>query len=473
MSYHLVIDQGTHASRAILFDHQGQLLNQAEHSVGLERLDEYKVEQDAEEILHSVESVLDQLPQHRLASTESCALTTQRSTIVAWDKISGDVLAPAISWQDRRSQWDLDRFSRYREQIRAITGLPLSAHYSAGKIRWLLQHHPQLLQAADEHRLCLGPLASYLMYHLLRQSSFCIDHCNAQRSLLFDIHQLDWSDRLLQLFEIPKQVLPTCTPVCHDYGLLKHYDIPVKCVTGDQNAALFAHGQLATGTARINLGTGAFVLCAREKPVEDTPLLNSLAMTDAEQQQYLLEGTVNGAGAALSWAQESWPVDDLFEQLPAWLEQEQQPAIFINTVGGLGSPWWSGNSRPCFLNDEEYTLSQRYVGIIESILFLLMDNLNLMRELQAIDNLEVSGGLSKLDGLCQKLSNLSKLQLIRYPQTEATARGAVWLCLEKSKNTFAVEPYDRMFYPNSDPALESRYAEFKQALQSSHNRSTI
>ncbi|MCW8957282.1 MAG: FGGY family carbohydrate kinase, partial [Gammaproteobacteria bacterium] len=423
MTYTLAIDQGTHATRAIIFDQRGAILDQSEQTIQLNRLDDDRVEQDADEILQSVLSVLNGLGKDKLAATSSCALATQRSTIVAWDKITGQALAPAISWQDRRSWQDLDQYANQSIQIKRITGLPLSAHYSVGKFRWLLAHHPAVKQAASEQRLCLGTLASYLMFHLLQQPNNCIDHCNAQRSLLFDLNQLNWSETLLELFQIPRSLLPECKPVCHDYGRLKGYDIPLRCVTGDQNAAIFAHGALAEDAALINIGTGAFILSACQKPVPDSPLLSGLAMSSRHRHQYLIEGTVNGAGAALSWAQLQWPVDNLFEQLPAWLDEQQQPAVFINTVGGLGSPWWKKTVAPYFISDEEQSLSSRYVAIIESMVFLLLDNLQRLQQLQVIQQLQLSGGLSRLDGLCQKLSDLSGLPVMRFHQPEATARG--------------------------------------------------
>lgn len=466
MPFTLAIDQGTHATRALLFDRQGSIVDRAERSIQVNRLDDSRVEQDADEILQSVRDVLASLAKDKLTETTSCALATQRSTIVAWDKISGQPLAPAISWQDRRSWQDLDQFAGQSPQIKAITGLPLSPHYSVGKFRWLLNHQPAVKQAAKEQRLYLGTLASYLLFHLLAQANHCIDHCNAQRTLLFDLRQLNWSEALTDLFQIPRQLLPECKPVCYDYGRLKDYDIPLRCVTGDQNAAIFAHGPLPATTALVNIGTGAFILGACQYPVPESPLLSGLAMTSKTRQQHLIEGTVNGAGAALSWAQQHWPVDDLFEQLPGWLDEHQQPPVFINTVGGLGSPWWKKTGAPYYIEHQDHSLAEHYVAIIESIVFLLMDNLQLLQQLQPIRQLQIGGGLSRLDGLCQKLSDLSGLPVLRFHQPEATARGAAWLATAQPEYDLIMADEHRKFLPVTNRALQHRYAEFNEAIHS-------
>lgn len=466
MPYTLAIDQGTHASRAILFDAQGTIVDRAEQTIQLNRLGDDRVEQDADEILQSVHSVLASLAKDKLAETTSCALATQRSTIVAWDKITGQALTPAISWQDRRSWQDLDQFSEHRKQIKTITGLPLSPHYSVGKFRWLLNHHTKVKQAAKEQRLCLGTLASYLMFHLLKQPNYCLDHCNAQRTLLFDLKQLDWSDTLLDLFQIPRKFLPECKPVCHDFGHLKDYGIPLRCVTGDQNAAIFAHGPLADNTALVNIGTGAFILSACQNLETESPLLGGLAISTSHEQHYLIEGTVNGAGSALSWAQQQWPVEDIFVQLPIWLDEHKQPPVFINTVGGLGSPWWKKTIAPYFLEDQKHSVAERYVAIIESIVFLLNENLLQLQQLRPIHELWISGGLSRLDGLCQKLSNLCNLPVLRFQHQEATARGAAWLARTSTKTNYSEIEYPQRFSSVTDPTLELRYAAFTKKIHS-------
>lgn len=450
----LVIDQGTHASRAMLFSPQGEILSTSEYPVKLIKKDLLCIEQNPEEILQSVIAAIKDILDKSSNSIECCALATQRSTMLAWDRTSRQSLYPALNWQDRRSENDLQQFKQKTQQIQKITGLPLSPHYGAGKFRWLLNHLKE-----QQSSLSLGPLVSYLLCHLTAEQHFLVDHSNAQRTLLFDLQTLDWSDELLELFNINKTLLPLCKPVQHHYGNLLDTGIPITSVSGDQNAALFSEGKIPDKTAIINLGTGAFILHTSNKLHDEHKLLQGIARSNGHTE-YLLEGTVNGAGAALSWASQQWPVADLFTQLPAWLDSIQQPPIFINSIGGLGSPWWLSEIEPGFINTGKQTsIEQRYVAIIESIVFLIQHNLEQLANHFDIRTLRVSGGLSQLDGLCQKLANLSGCQVERMAETEATARGAAWLAANCPQD-WPVQPPARIFKPAPGDNFYKRYQYF-------------
>lgn len=453
----LVIDQGTHATRALLFSPQGEILAHAEQPVTLQRIDHEQVEQDAEEILSSVYNVLQRIG--NMPPDTICSLTTQRSTTLAWNNTTGTALCPALSWQDRRAHTDLQQFTEHAAYIKTITGLPLSAHYGAGKLRWLLAHNANVQHAARINNLCMGPLASFLLWHLLGDNRFCVDASNAHRMLLLDLYSADWNDELLQMFQIGKKYLPACLPLQHHYGFLQPYNLPITTVCGDQTAAFHGLGPLPDGTAAVNIGTGAFILAACDRVITNTPLLCGIRAGG-----WLLEGTVNGAGSALDWAQQQWPVENLFEQLPQWLNTEISPPVFINTVGGLGSPWWSDGGTPHFIGDKAITLAARHVAIIESMVFLLQHNLHAMQQHLAIHTLLISGGLSRLDGLCQKLANLTGCRVMRVEQFETTARGAAWLAAGQPAEWFNLPAANQMFNPLPDPGLQSRFAIFDTAL---------
>lgn len=463
MSYILVLDQGTHASRAIVFSLAGDIIEQTQTSVSLQQINQQIIEQDASELLESLIHCIKQLKQSTLKKITLCSLCTQRSTIVAWHKQSGDALGPAISWQDRRSDADLLQFKNRQDLIKQITGLPLSAHYGSGKIRWLLKHNKKVNQALIKNNLIIAPLASFLLFNLLKNKPYLIDHSNAHRSLLFDLNTLDWSKNLLTLFDIPAAILPTCVPVLHEYGNLACADIPVTAVCGDQSAAFFSQGQVKPNSAVINIGTGAFILAPSKHLTNPADLLAGIACSDSNTQTYLLEGTVNGAGSALSWAQKIYPIENLFDCLAEWLGQVSSPPIFINTIGGLGSPWWISCIDAHFIDDEESTLAERYVAIIESIAFLIQHNLLHMQNAITLETLSISGGLSRLDALCQKISDLSQLSVARSSNTEGSASGGAWLAAGcpsewQQKNT------SRVFLPNENPALIQRFHKFSEAL---------
>jgi len=434
----LVIDQGSHASRVALFSKTGEQIYLKSHAISTHSTTSKQpvYEQDAQEILHSILSLLNNIPDNLSAKIKCAGLCTQRSTIVAWHKMSGKPLSPAISWRDTRSQPLINNLSTQAKKIRKISGLPLSAHYSAGKIHWLLNNCPEVKLAAKDRQLCIAPLASYLLFHLLNEKPCIVDHSNAQRSQLFNSQRLNWSSELLQLFQIDPHILPDCVPVIYHYGHLHLNNIALRAVVGDQNAALYAYPALAENTALVNIGTGAFVLSpAPGQNDENLKLLHTLSSSDEKEVHFVTEGTVNGAGAALSWAQENDPVniisahtvskDNLFTQLPDWLKQIKSPPVFINTIAGLGSPWWCNAGEPEFIGEGKHLQANRYVAIIESIVFLIVKNIQQLNAQP--DTLYLSGGLSQLDTLCQKLADLSQITVQRFNTTEATARGCAWL----------------------------------------------
>ena len=461
MDYILAIDQGTHASRALLFDAHGEQI--AEHlvSIALKRSAPDRAEQDPDEILASVREAIAQtiqaLPPAERSNIRACGLTTQRSTVLAW-QANGAPLSAAISWQDTRGAPLVASLQTHATDIREQSGLPLSAHYGASKLHWL----HQLL--ADEPQLRFGPLASFLLYHLTG-SGHAIDHSNAQRMQLMDIGSLNWSRQLADRFELPLEGLPECRPVISDYGRLVDYDIPVTAVCGDQNAAWHSNSADAQGCALINIGSGAFVLAAHPAGDDVPELLNSVSVSDSQGADWLLEGTVNGAGNALQWLAEQYNIDDLPEQLPEWLAQISNPPLFLNSVGGLGSPWWRQLPTPLFVPDDA-TLSkaERAVAVVESIVFLLQCNLERMMRHTTIECLRVSGGLSQLDDLCQKLANLSGLPVERCDDPEASARGIAWLAAGQPTNWLVPEDIPR-FLPQPDTPLQDRYRGFIDLLQ--------
>ena len=466
MEYTLVIDQGTHASRAILFDEAGQAIEQHSQNIDLRRIDHERVEQDAEDILQSVLDVIQRLDKQRLEKTARCAIATQRSTLVAWHRQTGQALYPAISWQDRRGHRQTEQLADHQQTIHNISGLPLSPHYGASKMHWLLQHVSAVKQAQQAQQCCIAPLASFLLHRLVADRPCLSDYSNAHRSQLFDIRKLKWSDKLMQLFGVPGDLLADCRPVISDYGELGINNIPVTAMCGDQTAALYAGGTMTTDSALINMGTGAFILRPMTSAITDTALLCSMGKSDPYHVDYLLEGTVNGAGAALDRAQQDLPVDHLHEQLAHWLQQDYAHIpLFINAVGGLGSPWWNSQATPHFMHDENSSRAEKTVAIVESIAFLLWDNIQVMKNISALNTLYVSGGLSRLDGLCQLLASLSQLPVHRFEHSEATASGAAWLALNCPDNWPRAQ-IDRVFQPEHRPALEQRYREFNSYISS-------
>ena len=461
MGYVLAIDQGTHASRALLFDGRGRQLGGHWVPVALRRPRAQRAEQDGEEIVASVRAavaeVIRTLPPARRGQIRACGLSTQRSTVLAW-RADGTPLSAVIGWQDTRGAPLVDALQAHAAEIRARSGLPLSAHYGASKLHWL-QH-----RLAGESSLRLGPLAAFLLRRLTG-AGHVVDHSNAQRMQLLDVERLDWSPRLAGWFGVSCEGLPACRPVLDDYGVLAGHGIPLTAVCGDQNAAWHGSGADGRGCALVNLGSGAFVLAAQGAGGEAPELLRSLSVSDATGAEWLLEGTVNGAGSALQWLAQREGVDDLIARLPDWLQRVTDAPLFLNTVGGLGSPWWRRGGEPSFHPDDaRHGCAERAVAVVESIVFLLQCNLQRMSRHATITRLRVSGGLSRLDGLCQKLADLSGLPVERCEVGEASARGVAWLAAGRPAGWHLPEASSR-FVPAADAPLQNRYRRFVELLR--------
>ena len=208
---YLALDQGGHASRALVFDAQGRPLARSLRTVGVFHPQPDWVEQDPEELVRSLQDAMREVCVELGAAAADIAaagLATQRSSIVCWDPVSGAALSPVLSWQDRRASEWLTRFTPHAEAIHRTTGLMLSAHYGASKLRWCLDHLPAVAQAAADGRLACGPLASFLVFRLTTERTFAADPANAARTLLYSLRTRDWDDGLLHLFDIPRAVLP-------------------------------------------------------------------------------------------------------------------------------------------------------------------------------------------------------------------------------------------------------------------------
>ncbi|MBI5783327.1 MAG: glycerol kinase, partial [Gammaproteobacteria bacterium] len=292
---YLCLDQGGHASRALVFDRRGVLQASALREVDVREPRPGWVEQDPEELVASLQAVIAKALVSLGARADqigSAGIATQRSSMVCWDRHTGEALSPVISWQDRRAQQWLNQFSAHTLEVHQRTGLRLSPHYGVSKMRWCLDHLPAVAAAQREGRLAMGPLASFLLFRLLEEKPLLADPANAARTLLWNLHAMDWDPWLLELFGIPSQMLPHCVPTRHAFGTLRVNDrqIPLTIATGDQSAALCALGVPQPATAYINLGTGAFIQRASDQAPPADGLLAGMVYRDAKRVLCVLEG---------------------------------------------------------------------------------------------------------------------------------------------------------------------------------------
>ncbi|MBK8739450.1 MAG: hypothetical protein IPM02_07845 [Betaproteobacteria bacterium] len=342
----LAIDQGTHASRALVFDGAGRVLASGTAPVAITTPQPDWVEQDGEEIVASVHAAAAQALAGlgaRRQDVVAAGLSSQRSSVICWDRVSGRPLSPIFSWQDRRAHAWIEELAPHGDAVHRKTGLFLSPHYGATKLRWALDHLGPVQAALAAGTLCWGPMASFLVFRLCRERPFLADPQCAARTQLWNLHTFDWDPELLALFGLPAGFLPRSVPTCCKWGTLDIADggIPLTAVNGDQSAAVFAFGWPEGDSAYINIGTSAFVQRALTGFPGHVPrLLTGIILDDGVTRMYMVEGNVNGAGTALAWAAGELGIADLTERLAGWLARPGEPPLFLNGIAGLGGPFW-------------------------------------------------------------------------------------------------------------------------------------
>lgn len=472
---YLCIDQGGHASRAIIFNHNGEIVSSAYCDVETQHPAKNFVELNANDVIESINSSIKQVLVKigdKKKHIVYAGLATQRSNIVCWNKNTGEALSPIISWQDRRNSEWLEQFDDKNEYIHKKTGLFLSPHYGASKLRWCIDHIAEVKQALNNNTLVFGPMASFISYHLTKEKFLLADPVNASRTQLWSLKSHNWDNELLELFDIPLSALPHCVPSIHYYGTLDlngldeldALNIPLRLVTGDQSAAMYAYGHLQPDTAYVNTGTGAF-LSRSSGPLAlySRRLLTSLIFRDSElkggsQNHFVLEGTVNGAGSAIEWLANQYPDTAIFKHLPEWLDEIAAPPLFLNAVSGLAAPFWRPNLISKF--DRQATVAEKSVAIIESIIFLLQTCLDEMCKLSSPpEQIQISGGFASLDVLSQRLADLSGLPVYRPTDCEATARGTAYL-LAGQPHHWPEEDAGDWFKPEENSELKKRYVKW-------------
>jgi glycerol kinase len=483
---YLALDQGGSSSRAVLFDALGREVAAAHVPVATQRPDAERVEHNAEELVQSLLTAARDACESPLAAGRpivAAGLATQRSTIVCWDRNNGAALSPALSWQDRRNaRWLEQHLGNQSAWVRELTGLPLSPHYGASKLRWCLDELAPVRLALRDGRLAAGPLASFLLHRLCTERPVVVDPANASRTLLHDPATLDWSPPLLQAFGIPDGVLPRCVGTQHEFGtlLLGERRVPLRACSGDQSAAIYALGPPAATTAFVNVGTGAFVQRvlrgANAKPPRG--LLHSVLHADTDPLSgvtYSHEGTVNGAGSAIDWLGHQTGLDttralgSLANRDPATV-----PLLFMNGVGGLGAPYWQADFPIEFIPvperaDATTSGLDQLAALVESIVFLIAINLELMQRSAPLQKIIITGGLASCDYLCRTLAEVTDMPVARPALREASARGIAFLAAGQPQAWQPV-PIERVFAPSGARSCTHRLQLWRAAVEARLSR---
>lgn len=436
MSAALVLDIGTHSVRAAWLD-SGRIEALATRKITLTRKSNACVEQSPEEILAAVKACLKEIASSVQEPVEM-AIACQRSSVLAWSTETGAALSSVLSWQDTRAKSVLNGFTSAQTAIvEHKTGLKLSPHYGASKIAYLQRK-------VTQQDCILGPLSSWICRQLLLNELSLCDESMAARTLLWNSLSRDWDTELASIFQVDISRLPQLCPVRFDFGELNWRDLgfskPVKlaAVLGDQGAAYhYVRHKFSKRATLINLGTGAFVL-AQDKQLkhEHSKLLDTLVSSDYSSCLFAVEGTVNGASAAISHylaGQSELSEKIFFSELERQKDIWDNSLVYMNDIGGLGSPWWSQLSavysqKFVSVNDGQFELAksngfcpQQALALIESIVFMLKRNIE---QMGIVDEICVSGGLSRSEILVERLATLLRQPLKIIKEKELTVLGA-------------------------------------------------
>ena len=440
--YILSLDQGTTSSRAMIFNHAGQIVAKAQKAFAQHFPEPGLVEHDAKEIWSTQVSVLaEALAQSGIAADQIAALgiTNQRETTIVWDRASGEPVHRAIVWQDRRTAKYCDSIrAAHGDTIRAKTGLVLDAYFSATKVKWILDHVPGARARAEKGELCFGTVDTWLVWNLTEGRVFVTDPGNASRTMLFNIHTLQWDEDLLSLFDIPRAMLPEVKSSSEIYGhtapRFTNRPIAIAGIAGDQQAALFGQLCLDKGMLKNTYGTGCFLLMnTGDKPVDSQHnLLATVAWKIGGKTTYALEGGVFVGGAAIQWLRDGARLireADEINTLAASVA-DNGGVYFVPALSGMGAPYWDQYARGSFFGITRGTSNGHLArAVLEGIAFQVYDIVKAMEADagQATAQLRVDGGASQSDYLMQVQSDLFAFDIVRPRITETTALGAAYL----------------------------------------------
>jgi glycerol kinase len=441
--YILSFDQGTTSSRAILFDHQGQI-----HATSQKEFTQIFpkagwVEHDPLEIWSTQMGVATEAISMKGLSIDdivAIGITNQRETTVVWNKITGAPIYNAIVWQDRRTAdfCDALKAKGLAQKIQEKTGLVIDAYFSGSKVKWILDHVEGARELANKGELIFGTIDTWLVWKLTNGKVHVTDVTNASRTMLFNIHTLQWDKELLEILDVPAAMLPEVKSSSEIYGhttqLFAHHEIPIAGIAGDQQAALF--GQMCTqaGMVKNTYGTGCFMLMhTGEKAVTSkNNLLTTIALQMNGHTYYALEGSVFIGGAVVQWLRDGLHLIRNSSEIEALASQvnDTDGVYLVPAFAGLGAPYWNQHARGTIVGITRGTSSAHIArAALESIAFQSYDLLKAMEADAGIPiaELRVDGGATHNNLLMQFQSDIVNTKVIRPTMVETTALGAAYL----------------------------------------------
>lgn len=439
--YIAALDEGTTSTRAIIFDREQNILGISQKEFTQIFPKPGYVEHDAEEIFEAQKQVLHEAAEAAGIGPEEIAgigITNQRETTIVWDKNTGKPVYNAIVWQCRRTADFCEEIKSrgLEDKIREKTGLKIDAYFSASKIRWILDNVEGARERAEKGELIFGTIDTWLVWKLTGGKVHVTDYTNASRTLLFNIKELKWDDELLEIFDIPKAMLPevrSCSEIYGSYNM-DGVEVPISGMAGDQQSSMFGQACFERGQAKNTYGTGCFLLMnmGEECRISDGGLVTTIGIGLKDKINYAMEGSVFIGGAVIQWLRDGLRIikssgesGDIAESL-----EDNGGVYFVPAFTGLGAPYWDMYARGAILGLTRGTTQEHIVrAAVESMGFQTMELLTSVEAESGIkiDGMRVDGGASRDSFLMQFQADISRISILRSAVSETTALGAAYL----------------------------------------------
>ena len=503
----LAIDQGGQSSRVAVYTDVGEQLYcfaaPCATSHKLVNGQEY-IEQDPDEILLGIKSCIEKVNialGENVKNIMAAGFAGQGSSLLCWNNKTGEALSPVLSWQDVRGDGFLQPLTFTHTQARELTGLRVSPHYGASKIRWCLDNNIQVRNALKNNTLSIGPIVSYIFWHLTGKNY--IDPGHAQRTLLWNLISNTWDASLLNLFNIPRNILPELKWHDSHFGdfYINDHKILFTASARDQGASLFSRGLPDKNACYINIGTGAFIqrvadnlnapdgllvsplwlpenndeeIIDMASPtcyvgdftndfIPDLSLPSGIYIKPEKTSWYAWEATVNGAASAIAYIEQQTGVKITPKIIGLALTLEPDTnCYFLNAVGGLSAPYWRTDLTSTFSLD--LTANEKILAWLESIVFQIIVNINLMSKLGDAQKIYISGGLSNADLLCQKIADLIQVAVHRSENADATLQGIACMAGGLS-DVWQDSVIEKIFQPAINVKLNKRFSMWQDAMK--------
>lgn len=487
--YILSLDQGTTSSRAILFDKEGKIVHSAQKEFTQHFPKPGWVEHNAQEIWGSILAVIATCLSEADIKPEQIAgigITNQRETAVVWDKETGKPVYNAIVWQSRQTAEICDELKEkgYNEMVRGKTGLLIDAYFSGTKVKWILDNVEGAREKAERGELLFGTIDTWLVWKLSGGKAHVTDYSNASRTLMFNIHDLQWDDELLDMLTVPKSMLPEVRPSSEVYAHTVDYhffgqNVPIAGVAGDQQAALFGQACFGEGMAKNTYGTGCFMLMntGETAVASEHGLLTTIAWGLNGKVEYALEGSIFVAGSAIQWLRDGMRMFKDASESEAYASRvESTDGVYVvPAFVGLGTPYWDSEVRGAVFGVTRGTTKEHFIrATLESLAYQTKDVLCAMEADSGIElkTLRVDGGAVKNNFLMQFQSDMLNVPVERPVINETTALGAAYLAglavgyWESQEEIKTQWHMDKSFTPAMEAETsEELYAGWKKAIE--------